>query len=190
MKRLGDAFPALLCGITVLLSGVLLWGCGYHLAADGKPMGIQMDSIAIPMMRSTSSQEEFEAIFTKVIRQEFISHAHVPLVPQDMAQGVLNGSISHITTDPLAYDTKETNVGGIASVYRETNRRRLRLTLDIKLTDRKSGRVIWHEPAMWEQAYFVVTTDPLQTQYNQDQALREIARKLAFRIYLKTVERF
>jgi hypothetical protein len=153
-------------------------------------MGIQMDSIAIPMMTSTSSREEFEAIFTSVIREEFISHAHIPLVPQDMAQGVLIGSISHITTDPLAYDTIESVVGGIPSVYRQTNRRRLRLTLSVKLKDRKSGKVIWNEPAMWEQAFFEVTTDPLQNQYNQDQALREIARKLAFRIYLKTVERF
>jgi hypothetical protein len=174
----------------ILLSGGLIWGCGYQLAAGGKPMGIQMDSIAIPLITSTSSQEEFEAIFTKAIREEFISHAHVPLVPQDRAQGVLTGSISNITTDPLAYDTQESNAGGIPSVYRQTNRRRLRLTLSIKLTDRQSGKVIWNEPVMWEQAYFEVTTDPLQNQYNQDQAIREIARKLAFRIYLKTVERF
>jgi len=73
MKCLGDSSLAFLCSIMVLLSGGLLWGCGYHLAADGKPMGIQMDSIAIPMISSTSSQEEFEAIFTKVIRQEFKS---------------------------------------------------------------------------------------------------------------------
>ena len=101
-----------------------------------------------------------------------------------------NRNITHIFTDPLAYDTQEVTVSGIPSVYRQTNRRRLRLTLDVKMTDRKSGKVIWYEPAMWEQAFFEVTTDPLQTQYNQDQALRQIAKKLAFRIYLKTIERF
>jgi len=190
MIRLGHSSLVLLCGMMVLFSGSAFWGCGYQLAADGKPQGIQIESIAIPLMTSTSSQEGFEAIFTKVIREEFISQAHVPLVPQDRAQAVLNGKITHIFTDPLAYDTQEQVVGGIPSVYRQTNRRRLRLTLDVKMTDRKSGKVIWYEPAMWEQAFFDVTTDPLQNQYNQDQALRQIARKLAFRIYLKTIERF
>ena len=190
MNRLRHSSLVLLCGMMALLSGGVFWGCGYHLAADGKPVGIQIESIAIPLMTSTSSQEEFEATFTKVIRQEFIAHAHVPLVPQDRAQAVLTGRIINIITEPLAYDTQERTVGGIPSTYRQTNRRRLRLTLDAKLTDRKSGKVIWYEPAMWEQATFDVTTDPLQTQFNQDQALRRIARKLAKKIYLKTVERF
>ena len=77
-----------------------------------------------------------------------------------------------------------------STVYRVTNRRRLRIMLDAKLTDRKTGKTIWHEPAMWEQATYDVSVDPLQTQYNHDAALEVAARKLAKKLYLKTVERF
>jgi len=149
-----------------------------------------MESLAIPMITSTSSWEGFEAIFTKIIREEFIARADVPLVPQERAQAVLTGRISNIETYPLAYDTQERTVGGISSVYRVTNRRRLRIVLDAKLTDRKTGKVIWHEPGMWEQATYDVSEDPLQTQYNHDRALEGAALKLAKKLFLKTVERF
>jgi hypothetical protein len=43
---------------------------------------------------------------------------------------------------------------------------------------------------MEEEASFEVVADPLITRYNQQQALLKIARLLAKRIYLKTVERF
>lgn len=176
--------------IAAILSGALFGGCGYQLAASGRPMGIQMDSLAIPMVTSTSSQKGFEAIFTKIVREEFISRADVPLVPEDSAQAVLTGRINDIITDPLAYDTIERSVGGISTVYRVTNRRRLRIMLDAKLTDRKTGKIIWHEPVMWEQATYDVSVDPLQTQYNHDVALEQAARKLAKKLFLKTVERF
>lgn len=184
------SFAMVLCMAVILSGALLVGGCGYQLAASGRPMGIQMDSLAIPMVTSTSSQKGFEAIFTKIIREEFISRADVPLMPQDRAQAVLTGRINDIVTDPLAYDTLERTVNGVSSVYRVTNRRRLRIMLDAKLTDRKTGAVIWHEPAMWEQATYDVSPDPLLTQYNHDLALEQAAQKLAKKLFLKTVERF
>ena len=66
----------------LLLLTLLLAGCGYSLRADGEPVGIQLESLAIPLFSSTSSEIGFEADFTKVIRQEFISHARVPWFPR------------------------------------------------------------------------------------------------------------
>jgi hypothetical protein len=61
--------------------------------------------------------------------------------------------------------------------------------LDISLIERATGKTIWYD-AMEEEALFNVETDPLVTQYNQQQALIKISRLLAKRIYLKTMERF
>ena len=64
------------------------------------------------------------------------------------------------------------------------------LKLDMRLTDAKTGKVIWNVKAMEEMAIFEVSEDPLVTQFNQRVALEFIARELAARIFLKTMERF
>ena len=65
-----------------------------------------------------------------------------------------------------------------------------RKELDIKLMDQSKGHVIWSEANMEEKGRFKIGTDPLVNRFNQRQALERIARRLAKRIYLKTMERF
>jgi hypothetical protein len=177
------------CGAILLLS-FLLVGCGYHFRADGEPVGIQLESLAIPLFSSTSSEIGFEADFTKVIRQEFISHGRVPLVPEEKAQVVLIGKIQEIRADPLAYRSQDVTVGAYTSTYQVTNSRKLRVKLDVQLLDRRQGKVIWREAAMEEQASYFVGSDPLEMRYSEQQALEKIAERLAKKIYLRTMERF
>lgn len=153
-------------------------------------MGIKIESLSIPLIESTSSNMGFEADFTRIIREEFISHARVPLVSISKAQAVLTGRIYDIRTEALTYNLRQETVQDQLITHEVTNSRRLKVRLDIKLTDRSTGRDIWHEGAMEEKASFRVETDPLATQYYQQEALEKIARRLAKRIYLKTMERF
>jgi hypothetical protein len=43
---------------------------------------------------------------------------------------------------------------------------------------------------MEEQSSYIVSGDPMETRYNEQQALEKIAGRLAKRIYLRTMERF
>ena len=181
------SFPWFL-GVTILL--VVCMGCGYHLRATGEPMGIKIESLAIPLMTSTSSNKGFEADFTRIIREEFISHARVPMLPREKAQAVLTGRIYDTRFRPLTYSLQQQTVGGEITTHETTSSRRMKISLDIQLTDRASGKVIWREKSMKEEASFIVGMDPLANRYYQQQALQKIARRLAKRIYLKTMERF
>lgn len=174
----------------VLATAFFPAGCGYQFRADGRPVGIELESLAIPLFSSTASEMGFEADFTRVIRQEFISHARVPLVPEERAQALLIGKIHEIRTDPLSYKSREVTVGGNPSTYQVTRSRRLRVRLEVQLVDRRLGKVIWSEAAMEEQAGYAISEDPLETRYSEKQALEKIASRLAKRIYLRTMERF
>lgn len=165
-------------------------GCGYRLHSAGEPVGIEIRSLAIPLMTSTSSSLGFEGDFTTTIREEFISHSSVPLVPRDEAQMVLLGNIRQIETIPLTYDINQTEVDNKDTYYEVTDSRRLKIRLDAKLVERGTGRVLWEERGMEEKARFYVTTDPMTNRYNQKKALKEIAKRLSDRIYLRTMERF
>jgi hypothetical protein len=167
-----------------------LAGCGYRFKADGRPVGLAVESLAVPLMTSTSSSIAFEPDFTQVIREEFISHADVPILPRESAQLVLIGHVRNIQTEPLTYALDSRTIRGRHVTYAETDSRRLRVQLDAKLVDRATGKTVWEDKGLEDQARFEVSPDPLRTRYNQREALRRIAARLAKRVYLKTMERF
>lgn len=165
-------------------------GCGYRFRADGQPVGIQIDSLAIPMFTSSSSKAGFEADFTRVIREEFLSNSQISIVPRGDAQFVLTGDIYHISSNPVAYALEEQTVEGQTVTSSTTRMRRSRVMLDITLKDRTTGEIIWHEKSMTAASNFNVGPDPLANRYYEQLALEKIADLLASRIYLKTMERF
>jgi PBP1b-binding outer membrane lipoprotein LpoB len=142
------------------------------------------------MIESTSSDIGFEASFTRIVRDKFISQGKVTLVSTEEAQAVLSGQVHDIRTEPLSYRIEQQAVSGVVTTFEVTRSRRLVLKLDMRLTDTRTGKVIWHEKNMEEKAIFEVSEDPLVTQFNQRLALELIAREFANRIFLKTMERF
>jgi len=153
-------------------------------------MGLEIASLAIPMVTSPSSNLGFEADFTRILREEFISHARVPIKSREKAQMILSGNILEVRTDPLSYNIQELNIQGNTVTHELTRRRRLLIKLDIYLSDRVTGKIVWHETSMVEETSFAVGFDPLVNRYNQKQALEKIARNLSKKIYSKTMERF
>ncbi len=177
-------------GMALLILWGVCTGCGYSFRATGEPLGIKLESLAIPMIESTSSEIGFEAAFTRIVRNKFIAQGKVPLVSVEKAQAVLTGRVYRIWTEPISYETTQQTVNGVVTTFDVTRSRRLRITLDMRLTDSRTGKVIWHEKAMEEKAIFAVSEDPLETQYNQRLAVEFIARQFSDRIFLKTMERF
>ncbi|OPX38886.1 MAG: hypothetical protein B1H13_10605 [Desulfobacteraceae bacterium 4484_190.3] len=149
--------------------------CGYHFQQTGRPHGLKIRSIAIPMVKSPASTLGFEGAFTRVIREEFIDHSGLAVVSKEEADAVLEMRIDRITSDPLAYDVTQSNVQGGTVNYE---------------TDRASGKVLWEERGEKEKASYAVTSDPLETRYNRRMALRKIARTFAKKAYAQTMERF
>lgn len=162
---------------------IFISGCGYNLQDARQPKGISIPSLAIPLMASPSSNLGFEGDFTTMIRQEFVSHSQVPLVSKDQAAVVLIGKVIDIKTEALSYKITD-------STFEVTTSRWLKIKLAAKLLDRTTGKVIWNDDKMEEKASFTVSSDPLKTAYNQRRATKMIAKLLAERIYLKTMERF
>jgi hypothetical protein len=151
---------------------------------------VSIDSIAIPLFSSTSSFMGFESEFTRIVREEFISHSRVRIKGKDNAQAVLSGRISSITTEPLTYTITRRSIHNYLSTDETTRSRTLKIRLDVKLEDRTTGKILWQDSTLTGEANFQVSTDPLANRYKQRQALISIAHDLATKIYAKTMERF
>jgi outer membrane lipopolysaccharide assembly protein LptE/RlpB len=176
--------------LLLILALLSVSGCGYQFRADGEPVGIEIKSIAIPMVESSSSEKGFEADFTTVLRNEFISHARVQLKDKDQADMALQIEIYEVSTQPLTFDSTRTAVSGRVVTHETTSSRRLVLRLNASLIDRANGKAVWNDTTMTEEARFNVTADPLVNRKNQKEALLKIARLLSERIYNRTMERF
>ena len=172
----------------ILLAGC--FACGYSFRAKGEPIGVAIESLAIPLFESTSTDRGFEAEFTEIIRDEFISRSKIPLVDKGRAGAVITGIIYEIEIEPLSYNTIRQSVEGNTVTYETGGTRKLIVRLNISMTDRTTGEVIWHDDSMEEETSFNVSEDPLQNRFNKDQAIRNIAGLMAKRIYLNTMERF
>ena len=178
-----DMLHSKLIQVSILLVLIFISGCGYNLQDTRQPKRISIPSLAIPLMASPSSDLGFEGDFTMMIRQEFVSHSQVPLVSKDQAAVVLIGRVVDIKTEALSYKITD-------GTFEVTTSRWLKIKLAAKLLDRTTGKVIWNDDKMEEKASFAVSPDPLKTSYNQRRATKMIAKLLAERIYLKTMERF
>jgi hypothetical protein len=168
----------------------LLCGCGYHLRTIGEPIGITLDSIAIPLFSSPSSNLGYEGEFTRVVREEFITNSRVRMEGKEHAQVVLKGRISSITTESLTFSITQETIHGYDSTDVVTSSRTMKVRVEAGLFERATGKVLWQDSNLTGEASFSVSSDPLITQYNQRQALISIAQDIASIIYSKTMERF
>lgn len=176
--------------LTLVFFALAGGGCAYHFQPTGKPHGLSIKSIAIPMVKSPSSAIGFEGEFTRAVREEFIDHSSLPVVPKAQADAVLVIRITRIGSDPLAYNVSQATIQGRTVNYETTSSRWLWLKIDARLLDRESGRVLWEQNGIREKAAYSVSTDPLETRYNRRSALRNIARNVAKKAYAQTMERF
>ena len=174
----------------IFLFCCLIFGCGYHFRPGGRPIGVSLVSIAIPIFSSTSSFMGFEGEFTRIVRERFLTHSSIRIESKDKAQAVLSGRIYSITTEPLTYTLTQQTIHNYRSTDEVTRSRTLKVRLDPKPTDRTTGRIIWQDSNLTGKASFQVSADTLTNRYNQRQALISIAQDLATRIYAKTLERF
>ncbi|MBW1729938.1 MAG: hypothetical protein JRH08_00300 [Deltaproteobacteria bacterium] len=181
-----SAFKACLWAVVLLVFS----GCGYRLNLSGSSMRGGLNTLAIPMVESSATVAGLEADFTNIIRQEFLSHSTIPIVSEKEADAVLIGRIERIETAPLSYDIQQTSVQDHTVTYEVTNLRRLKVFLSIRLINRLTGEVLWRDSHMEEKGSYAVCTDPIENRFRERTALKEIARLLAKRVYLKTVDTF
>lgn len=180
----------ILISLVVVIILAVCSTCGYSFRVKGTPLGISIDSIAIPLFESPSTDRGFEAQFTEIIRNEFISRSSIKIVEKEKAGAIISGRIYEIETQPLSYNMERHSVGGNIVSYETDGTRKLIVKVGITMTDSATGKIIWHEDSMQEEAIFKVSKDPLQNRYNKDQAIKNIAGLMAKRIYLKSMERF
>ena len=194
----GKYFSLIFWQVVILMAMFpLLASCGYRFVSmdvQGPTRDVSptesFHSIAIPISRANSTFPGIEADFATAFREEFVSRSGLRLVSQEDADVVLEAQIAQISTTPSAYSVKEFTVGALMTKYETTSKRTLVVRLKARLMHKRSGRIIWEDPRMEERGSYRVGADPLVNIHNERKAYVDIARRLARRIFLRSLERF
>ena len=166
--------------ITAALTAMALSACSsdnvtYRPTAQKLPQHIK--SIAVrPFINKTPQFGLEEKITLKTI-DEFLKNGEYALAPENTAQGVVVGEISHYILTPIQYD-----VNLVPTVYK------LNVLVSARFLDKSANRYLWEEPAL--QAVKMYSASTLPGGMTEEAARESLWEVLAKDIVKRTVEGF
>lgn len=163
------------------LAATTLVGCGYHVAgrADRLPRYIQ--TIAIPAFANATSRHRLTEWLPAALAREFLSRTRYQIVSDpNQADAVLRGAILNYVSYPTVFDPATGRAAGV----------QLSVTLQITLTDRKSGAVLFSRPYFEVRERYEIAVDERAYFDESQTALERLCRDAARSIVSAIRENF
>ena len=160
-----------------LALGMLLAGCGYHMAGPGELPG-KANTIAVTMLVNRSGESGYEAKVTNALLDEIIRRRQDLVVSVAQADAILSGTIDSLSTQTAA------RTGTLTAAERKVV-----ITVSLTLKDRK-GEILWQGPGLTAEQAFPVADSKPQTESNRRAALNEVARRVAEYAYERLTDNF
>ena len=176
---------------SLLVLGILS-GCGYTLTSTLDP---KYQTVHIAAFLNQSKEYDLQAPLTNAITRKFLTGARLEVVGADSADLLIEGIVLDYRQKGLTFDPDDEVTQYLAVI-----------SAGVRLTDRKTGEVIWEDPLMaGETSYYTrstgATSDRLhgnteiflpavrsfQTQ-EENFAASEALEQLASDIFYRTVE--
>ena len=140
------------CSILIAVCACLWSACGYHFSGvTSLPQGIQ--SVSFAEFSNHTLETGVEKELQWAIEREFRTHRNIRIT--DIGEGVVSVQLQRLDLRPFSFDRR-------AQVLEYE----MVLALDIQLTDRGSGKVLWQANDLQVTEYYsaipqvLVTTSP------------------------------
>ena len=138
---------------------------------------IYIKRIAVRPFANKTQQFGLEEKITLKVIDEFLKNGEYLVSPENAAQGVIVGEISHYILTPIQYD-----VNLVPTVYK------LNVIAGLRLLDREQNRYLWEEPAL--QVTKMYSAANLPGGLTEEQAREALWEILAKDVVLRTVKGF
>jgi len=145
---------------------MMIWGCGYRFSGGGDfPFNVK--SLFVPVFENRSSETGIETMITNDFLNELTRSSNVSSVEKEMADAVLWGVITSVSTQTIARSGRQTSL-----------ERNVRMVLSLKLTDRQ-GKVLWATQGFSDDESYEVLRDKFTTEKNKRAAIKRLSRRMA-----------
>ena len=133
------SFRQLTC-IVVLFA--LISGCGY---TNKSLISRKIDSIYIPIFENDTFRRGLEFDLTNAVKDEIMSKTKLRIAQKDNADTILTGKIKKVAESMLTSNVQDNIVESRVTIY-----------IDIKLVDRRTGRILSEAKDLKRSAEFIV----------------------------------
>lgn len=152
------------------VSCLLLPGCGYHVAGHASVLPKTIKVIAVPEFRNSTAQYRLPVLLTADVTRELISRTHYTVVADpNIADATLTGVITNYVNYPIVFDPVSGRATGVQVV----------LTMQLNLTDRHTGKVLYSRPVAEFRERYEVALDPQQYFDEGGTAMQRLSRDVA-----------
>lgn len=160
---------------------VLLGSCGYHVADRGALVPKSIKTIAVPAFVNGTTRYKLSDQLPEAIKKELISRTRYRLVSDpNKADAILRGTITNYGSNPTVIDTTN-NRAGVAD---------LRLTLQVSLVERATGKVLFTRPSFEVHESYEISEDPGQYFEESDTALARVSKQAAQQVVTAILDDF
>ena len=159
----------------------MLSSCGYHVAGHADLMPKTIHTICIPAFQNATTRYKLTDRLPEAIAREFIARTRYQIVSDpNTADAVLRGSVLRY----LPYATVADPVTGRATAVD------LRVYLQVSLTERATGKVLFTRPNLEVRERYEVSVDPLAYFDESDAALERASKQVAATLVSAILENF
>ncbi len=156
-------------------------GCGYHIGGHADLMPKTVKTIAIPAFTNATIRYKLARLLPEDITREFLSRTHYAVIADaSQADAVLTGSLANF----VAYGTTTDPVSGRATATKVT------VTLNLKLTERSTGKVLYSRNGAEFIDRYEIALDPSQYFDESGTAMERISRNVAHSVVSGILEAF
>jgi Lipopolysaccharide-assembly len=166
--------------LAVLFVG--LTSCGYHISGSGRTnlFPDTVKTISVPAFSNLTTRYKLTDFMPEAISREFITRTRYRVVDADHGDAILRGGILSFTFNPSIFDPA-TGRASVAEVH---------LTMQLTLTERATGRVLYSRPKFEVTERYQISSDPAQYFDESDPALRRACQQAAREVVSAILENF
>lgn len=156
-------------------------GCGYHAAGRADLVPKNIKTIAVPAFGNVTTRYMLGRLLPEDITREFLERTRYAVVADPAkADAVLTGTVVNAVAYPTTVDPVTGRATGIQAV----------VTLQLALTDRATGKVIWNRPSAEFRERYQIAIDPQQYFDESSTAMIRLSRDVARSVVSGVLEQF
>lgn len=158
-----------------------LVSCGYHVAGHADLLPAKLHTIAVPAFGNLTNRYKLSERLPGAIAREFVSRTRYRVVADPrVADAVLHGAVMNYLSFPNVSDPSTGRATAVQiSVY-----------LQISLTERESGKVLFSRPNMEARQRYEISVDQSAYFEEADIAIDRLSRDVARTVVSSILEAF
>lgn len=158
-----------------------LTGCGYHVVGHANVLPKTIKVIAVPEFGNGTVYHRLPVLITADVTRELISRTKYAVVAdQSMADATLVGAVTNYSPYPIIFDPTSGRATAVQVV----------LQMQITLTDRHTGKVLFSRSGYEFRERYEVALDPQQYFDENSTAMQRLSKDVARSVVSAILENF